>query len=302
MSVLGQFLFMLAFLVLGVGARHVGVLRESHVNWLTAFAFYVALPALIVSSTYDRPLGELVSPALVVGFWAVVGTTVLAAWLVHRRTEDDGRRSVAIVQSYHGNLGFLGVPLVAATLGGQATAVASVLLGVGTLTQVPVTVLTLVRTNDVAASVAGELRSVATNPILLSLGAGVLASIYGIGLPAVVDGGLTAIADLALPLALVCIGGTLDTDLPDARLRDAGSVVALKIVWMPVLAYVVYSALGLGPTALAAGVLMLGTPTAVSTYVYATELGGDVTAASTNVFATTLVSLGTLSVLAWLLG
>ncbi|MFC6864082.1 AEC family transporter [Halomicroarcula sp. GCM10025817] len=302
MGVLGQFLYMLAFLALGVGVRRVGVLEERHINWLTAGAFYVALPALIVSSTYDQSLGELVSPALVVGFWAVVGATVLAAWLLHRRTDDDGRRSVAIIQSYHGNLGFLGVPLVAATLGGEATAVASVVLGIGVLTQTPITVLTLVRTNGVAASVAGELRSVATNPILLSLAAGVVASLSGVGIPSAVDGTLTTVADLALPLALVCIGGTLDTDLPESRLRDAGSVVALKIVWMPALGYVVYSALGLGPTALAASVLMLGTPTAVATYVYATELGGDVAAASMNVFASTLVSLGTLSLLAWLLG
>lgn len=43
-----------------------------------------------------------------------------------------GKRSVAIVQSYHGNMGFLGLPLVAATMGGEAAAVASVMLGVPT--------------------------------------------------------------------------------------------------------------------------------------------------------------------------
>jgi len=36
-------------------------------------------------------------------------------------------------------------------------------------------------------------------------------------------------------------------------------------------------------------------PTAVSTYAYATELGGDATFASLNVFATTVAALGTLS-------
>ncbi|MFC7248568.1 AEC family transporter [Halomicroarcula sp. GCM10025324] len=302
MSVLGQLTYMLALLAVGVGARRVGVLDERWTGRLTAAAFYVALPALIFSSTYDQRLGDLVSPALVAGYWVVIGLTVLLGWVVHSRKETDARRSVAIIQSYHGNLGFLGLPVVAATLGGEATAVASLILGLGTLTHIPITVLTLVRANGAAASVVGELRSVARNPILASLGAGILASVLSLSVPAVVDTALNGLSTLALPLALLSIGATLDTGVELSRLRDASSVVALKVVWMPAVAWLVFSALGVGPTALGASVLMLGAPTAVSTYVYATELGGDAAFASLNVFATTLVSLGTLSALAVLFG
>jgi predicted permease len=42
---------------------------------------------------------------------------------------------------------------------------------------------------------------------------------------------------------------------------------------------------------------MFGSPTAVSTYVYANELGGDERFASIAIFATTLASLATLLVL-----
>ena len=42
---------------------------------------------------------------------------------------------------------------------------------------------------------------------------------------------------------------------------------------------------------------MFGAPTAVSTYVYVSELGGDTEFASMNVFVTTLTSLVTLFVL-----
>lgn len=47
---------------------------------------------------------------------------------------------------------------------------------------------------------------------------------------------------------------------------------------------------------------MLGAPSAVSSYIYADELGGDAGLASSNVFATTLVGLVTLSVLVVLVG
>lgn len=66
---------------------------------------------------------------------------------------------------------------------------------------------------------------------------------------------------------------------------------------MPVLAWVVFSLLAVDTATFIASVVMLGTPTAVSTFVFASELGGDEEFASLNVFATTLVSIGTLFVL-----
>lgn len=302
MAVVEQLGFMLAFLTVGTLGRQAGILTSERTELLTALAFYVALPALVFASTYDRPLRELVSPALLVGFWLVVGLTVAVGWLVHRRRSVAGKRSVAMVQSYHGNMGFLGLPLVAATMGGEAAAVASVILGVGALTHVPVTVFLLIRVNGSEASLAGELTELLTNPVLVALLAGIAASVVGLSLPATAVGGLETISSVALPLALVCVGGTLDTDLSVSALRPSTSVVALKIVWMPVVAYIVYSALGLGATALAAAVVMLGVPTAVSTYIYTTELGGDEAFASLNVFVTTVASLGTLSLLVWLFG
>ena len=302
MAVLEQLGFMVVMLAVGAAASGVGLLDRRRTETLTAVAFYVALPALVFASTFDRPLGTLVSPALLAGFWLVLGVTVAIGWLVHRDRASDARRSVAIVQSYHGNMGFLGLPLVAATMGGEGAAIASVVLGLGALTHVPVTVLTLVRLNDSDASLSGELRALATNPVLVSLAAGIAASVGGVGVPAPVIAGLDAVSTLALPLALVCVGATLDTELSFSALRPTTGVVLLKVVWMPVLAWAVFSALGLGPTALSAAVVMLGVPTAVSTYVYTSELGGDASFASMNVFVTTLASLGTLSVLVWLLG
>lgn len=302
MAVLEQLGFMLVFLVVGVAASATGLLTTQRTETLTAVAFYVALPALVFASTFDRPLGELISPALLVGFWLVLASTIAIGWVVHRRRASDARRSVAIVQSYHGNTGFLGLPLVAATLGGEAAAIASVVLGLGALTHVPVTVFTLIRLNDSDASLSGELRALATNPVLVSLAAGIAASVGGVGVPALAVTGLDAISTLALPLALVCVGAKLDTGLSLSALRPTTGVVLLKVVWMPVLAWAVFSGLGLHSTALSATVIMFGVPTAVSTYVYTSELGGDESFASMNVVVTTVASLGTLPVLVWLLG
>jgi len=300
MAVLGQLGFMVAFLSAGVAAGSLGLLTERRTEVLTSLVFTVALPALIFRSTYDRPLREIISPALLAGFWAVIALTVVLGWVVHRRLESAGRRSVSVVQSYHSNMGFLGLPLVAATMGSEATAVASVILGIGAVTHVPVTVFLLVRINGSDASLVGECRKLLTNPVLIALAAGITASILALSVPETLIQVLGVPAELALPVALLCIGATLDTDLPLSDVQETVSVVGLKVLWMPALAWLVYSSLPVDATALGAAVVMFGAPTAVSTYVYTTELGGDAAFASLNVFTSTVVSIGTLSVLVWL--
>jgi len=294
--------YLLALLLVGVAARRAGLLTERRTGWLNDLAFYVALPALVFSSTYDRALGELVSPALVGGVLLVFATVIAVAWLVHGRRASRDRRSVAVVQSYHSNLGFLGLPLVEATLGGAASGTAAVVLGIGVLVQTPLTVGSLIAINDADAAVADELRGVATNPVLLALVAGLAVSTAGLGVPAAAATGLGAVSELALPVALLCVGASLELVDADVDYGLTGTVVATKIGLMPALAWVVFTLLAVDATAATAVVVMLGMPSAVSTYVYATELGGDAQLASLNVFATTLASLGTVGIILQVMG
>jgi malonate transporter len=291
MEILRRLVVLLALLGLGFGARRGGLLTDRRTDWLTTVAFYVALPALVFRATYDRPLGELLSPALVAGVPLVIGTTAALAWVVARREPAHSRRSVAIVQSYHANLGFLGVPLVDLVLGGEATAVASVVLGLSLLTHVPLTIVTLVTINDADASVRDELGALARNPVLVSLAAGLLGSAAGLSLPSLADAGLGVLGEFALPLALLGVGASLRVDTDGLDPRGTGSVVALKVAVMPAVAFAVFSLLAASQAALSTAVLMFGMPSAVSTYVYANELGGDARFASVNVFATTVASL-----------
>lgn len=302
MDVLARLLALLAVVLLGTGLRAIGILDARRSAQLNAAAYYVALPALIVVSTYNQAIDELLTPALLGGLLMVLFGTAGVAWLVHRNRGSDGRQSVAIIQSYHSNLGYLGLPLVAATFDADVTAIASVVLGVVSLVQVPLTILVLTSFNEADAAIGDELRRLATNPILASLVVGLSIGSLGLAVPGPAATGLDALGSLALPLALLCVGSSLNLDLPTGDASATAAVVALKVGCMPVLAWLVFSALSVDTATFAATVVMLGTPTAVSTYVFATELGGDAEFASLNVFVTTVASIGTLFLLIELVG
>ncbi|QFU83898.1 AEC family transporter [Natronorubrum aibiense] len=302
MEVLGRLLALLVVLLLGTGLRATGILDAGRTTRLNAVAYYVALPALIFVSTYEQAIGTLLSTALVGGLLLVLFVTAGVAWLVHRNRDSKDRQSVAVIQSYHSNIGYLGVPLIAATFDQTVTAIASVILGVVTLVQLPLSVLILSTLNGADAAIGAKLRELATNPVLLTLLAGLSVGSLGLSVPGPAATGLDIVGSLALPLALLCVGASLEVDLPAVDYGATGSVVALKIVCMPALAWVVFSALAVDAATFTAAVVMFATPTAVSTFVFAAELGGDTEFASLNVFVTTLLSMGSLFLLISLVG
>lgn len=297
MALLGRLAGLLVLLLVGTGLRQAGILNAERTATLNSAAYYGALPALVFTATYDRDIAAIITPALFVGVLAVFGSTAALAWVVTRQQTDATRRSVAVVQSYHSNLGYLGLPLVAATFDAEVTAVASVVLGIASLTQVPITIGLLVTSTDATTTVRTQARRIATNPVLLALVSGMAIGSVGLAVPPAATVVLDALAALALPLALLCVGASLEVEGSSLDYRATGSVVGLKLVAMPALAWLAFSALGVDAATFTAGVVMLGMPSAVSTYVFATELGGDSRFASVNVFVTTLASLASLFVL-----
>lgn len=300
--VLARLGLLLALVVGGHLARRIGILNERRTEGLTAFAFYVALPALIFLSTYDQRPAEIASVELVAGMGVTYAVILVLAWVVHSRDGQSSRRSVGVVQSYHANMGYIGLPLVTTGLGSAAAGRASVILGVGSLVQITLTVLVLVRVNGTEVSVPHQFKGLATNPILIALVIGLVVATQRLGPPAPLLQGLEYVSLTALPVALLGVGASLQRSEGSNGLERVGGVLAVKLVAMPAVAYVALTALGADPLTVAAGVVMLGAPSAVSTYIYATELGGDDKLASTNVFVTTLVGLVTMSVLLVLLG
>jgi predicted permease len=301
-SVATQLGYMLVLLAVGVGARAVGVLTPARRDALTSAAFYVALPALVFESTVGRPLSEVLVWRLVVGVTVVLLAVAGVGWLVHRRRSNPARRGVAVVQSYHCNLGFLGLPFVAATFGGVTAGKASVVLGIGSLVQVTLTVLLLTRITSADADVADELRGVTHNPVLIALGLGLVGAAVGVELPALARDALGFVGTFALPIALLAVGASLTAEDGFVDPPTVGAVAAVKLLVMPVVAMAVFAVLAASPTTVRAGVLMLAMPTAVSTYIYSSELGGDGDLASATILATTVAAAATLFGVVQLLG
>ncbi len=276
-----------------------GFLREA--NRVT---YWVGLPALIfvqlVSSLRDADgAGRLLGAMFLTTSGAIV-----VGYVVARLLRVPGAAAGTFVQgAFRGNLAFVGLPIVfalpdAPVLGGLSLHAAAVLAVAPTMVFYNVSgvvVLTVSQHAFGPRMVGPVLRQLAVTPPLLAAVGGIGFVALGWRLPGAVAGALGALGEMALPLGLLGVGGSVAT----ARLRGAlraPLVCALLKTWVgPALGAGAAWACGLGPRETVLVMLFAAAPTAIVSYTLAVELKGDGELASSTIALSVATSLASLA-------
>jgi predicted permease len=138
---------------------------------------------------------------------------------------------------------------------------------------------------------------VVSNPLVLACVAGVLWSLTGAELPKVASRTLSMAGQMALPLALLGVGASLHLGAVRESLAAAGVAAVLKVVAGPVAGLLIARAMGLGDESLRVALLFLASPTAVTSFVMADQLGADRRLASNIVVLSTVMAVVPLAVI-----
>jgi hypothetical protein len=102
---------------------------------------------------------------------------------------------------------------------------------------------------------------------------------------------------MALPLALICIGGALATVRIRGSLVWSGTAATAKVIMMPMLGYGFGSWVGLSPEGMRIVLILLACPTASVSYVLVRQLGGDEALASSAILMSVILAMGSLAVI-----
>ena len=134
------------------------------------------------------------------------------------------------------------------------------------------------------------LKSLATNPLLIACVLGLTLQHFGVALPVSVVSTLDLLGRPAAPLALISLGGALVSYPVGKHFGVAAVSSALKCAGTPALAWVIAGWLGLSAADREIVLILAATPTAVASYVLATQLKGDAGLAATTIVLSTLLS------------
>ena len=132
------------------------------------------------------------------------------------------------------------------------------------------------------------LKELARNPLIIATVTGVVASMAGVYLRKPADHLLEVLAGASLPMGLIAVGAALRAIRLDESPAMIGYWLAVKLLVLPVVAWVVGRALGLNEIYLTSVILLAALPPASSAFILAARMGGE------GKPVATLISLGTL--------
>ena len=296
-----------AIIALGYGAGRSRFFTEEATAYLTKFVFYFALSAMIFRFAANLSFAEVFDPDLILGYLAgTMAVYLLVTVVAALRGLDMQTAAVEAQCAAIGNVGFLGLPMMAILFGPASVAPMMVVLSVDLVVFSSLIVI-LINAGRGQGLGWETLKLVGLgllkNPMILSICAGLAWSASALPIPAPANDFLTILGGAATPGALFAIGASLASKSAE-RVQTA--------------AWLSFAKLGLHPAGVALGVLWLvpadpfaasvaiaaaALPVAGNVYMLAQHYGVAPHRVSAAILFSTAASIVTLpAVIAWVSG
>jgi len=296
------------FLLAALGAALVrcGFFGAAFLREANRLTYWVGLPALLFQQlAAGLPPAGTVGPLLLT---LVAGTllVIAAGYGIGRMMGAPATALGTFVQGcFRGNLAFVGLPIIFAlpdgTLHGGITVRSAAVLAVAPIMVLynvsGVLALLLSRHRLSLAMIRPLLRQLLLTPPLLATLAGMGCAALGLKLPVPLDRALATLGEMALPLGLLGVGGTLATLGAATNWRWPGGAVLIKTLLAPVIGWGLGSWCGLEPAALQVAMILMACPTAIVSYTIVVELKGDEAMASAIIVGSVVLSLPALALI-----
>lgn len=304
LDIFNQTLPFFLIIALGYGAGRTGFFSQDAAAWLTRFVFYFALSAMLFRFSANLSLGEVLDWPFILAYLLatllVYGIATVAAFL---RGLSVAEAAVEAQCAAIGNVGFLGLPMLAMLMGEAAIGPVVLVLSVDLIVFSSLIVILITGSRDGRMSL-GILRTVglglARNPMIVSIVLGLAWSGLELPVPAPMNDFLTILGAAATPGALFAIGISLASKSAE-RPAVAGWLSFCKLVIHPAL--VAISALcvfGVEPFAAAVMIAAASLPVAGNIYMLAQHYGVAAQRVSTAILMSTAGAVLTVTlVIGW---
>jgi hypothetical protein len=262
-----------SLMALGYLSRLRGVLREGDERVFSSYLYYFGLPALLAVDLSETALTREALGLMALNL-APMALVLLALMSVHLVLGLEREKLILlVVAASFGSLGFYGLPFVTFAMPSiEAERLAT--LSVASINSVGfiLTVLVLEAYTDSGSAHRKVASSLARNPLILSILAGMGLSVMGVSLPAPIASSLHMIGASTSPVAIFMLGVFL-FGRDYGSLREAAAISAIRLVLLPAVAVAVCQLYGVSELGRTVMVLMYGTPLAVSMIVLSERYG-----------------------------
>lgn len=286
-------------IVVGYLLKRIGWINQGFIEASNKINFKVTLPALLIQDMVNNNFMEKFELGYVI-FCAVATTiSILTMWFLARIFMKDKSIIGEFVQaSYRSSAAVLGAAFIL-NIYSDTGMVPLMIIGAVPLYNIFAVIILTVECPQKGAgqskTLSSTLKGIATNPIILSIVAGVILSVLNVHFPKMLDNTISNFSKMATPLALIAIGGSFEFGKALQKIKPAVIATAMKLVGWALVFLPIAIWLGYRDAKLMAIVIMLASPATPSCYIMSRSMHSEGTLTSSVIVLTTMCSAFTIT-------
>ena len=292
-------------MVIGYVIKRLGIVDEPFVKTLNKFNFKITLPVLLFRDIAESDFYSVWDTSYVLYCFFVTLTTILGIWILAGFFYKNKDLSGELIQaSYRSSAAVLGIAFIQNIYGTSGMAPLMIIGTVPLYNVAAVLILSFTGPNAHGLdkqSLKSSIKGIVTNPIILGILLGMIVSVCKVRFPFIISKTINNLSIPATPLALIGLGAGFEGKKAVKLLKPTAVATLIKLVLLPCLFLPVAVSMGFTSEKLVAILIMLGSPTTVSCYIMAKNMGHEGTLTSSVVVSTTFLSSITLTIFLFIL-
>ena len=286
---------LLLLILVGCGIRKLGWIKEENQSFFNRLVFKVLLPVMLFYNISECASEINFSPWILLYAGVCSLAIFLITWLIVPRFCKQKDRTPVIIQAiYRGNYIIFGIPITATIYGMEHIGTTALLTIVVSPLYNLLAVVLLEYYCGQGHNFFDLVKHCVQNPLLLGSLSGLCFWLLGWHLPGALHTVAADIAAAATPLALICLGTSLKFSTMRRNLRPIFWVNLLRLMIIPLIFISISLLIGYRGPELIALTVLFGAPTAVASFIMATNAGADGELAGQLVLTTSLFSIVTI--------
>ena len=284
-------------IILGKVLKTTKIINDEFTKTADRYVFRIALPALLFSDLTENNVGSAFDGKYVLFCFSVTIFSIAVLWgLTEKFMKNEVQKGAFIQGSYRSSAAILGLAFINNMYDSVGMAPLMIIGCVPLYNIFAVIILTLKGDNGgKKPNMKETFINVMKNPILLSILIALPFALLNLHFPSFVNKAIGSVANTATPLALISIGASFEGKKALKKMKPTLLASFIKLILLVGLFLPLAVFFGYRNQELMALLVMLGSPTTVSSYIMAKNTGNDGILTSSIIVLTTLLSSLTLT-------
>ena len=281
-------------MALGYILKYLKMFDENTIKAMNSVAFKTFLPTLLFYNIYTTDLRSVFNPKLMIfAALSIIIIFTLLFLFIPMIEKEDNKKGVMIQGIFRSNFVLFGIPVATSLVGEGNVGTTALLIGVVVPLFNFLAVVCLETFRGGCIDIKKIIYGIVTNPLIIGSLLALILLLLNINLPTFIISTIKDVSKIATPLSLILLGASFSFSNIKKYLRETLIVVIGKLIVMPVLIVFCAYYVGFRDISLLTLMIMSASPTAISSFQMAKEMGGDGDLASQIVVFTSAFSIVT---------